>query len=74
MCVYVHRNDDGSLGGILCGHVDDTICGSGLSFSTALTTLRRRFPFRKWQVGEGIFCGSQYVQNKVTKRNHDIPD
>ena len=68
MCVYVHENDDGTHGGILCVHVDDTICGgSGLSFSTALSTLRRRFPFRKWQIGEGMFCGSKYVQNKVTK-------
>ena len=68
MCVYVHRKDDGSLGGILSVHVDDTICGgSGPSFSTALTTLRRRFPFRKWQIGEGMFCGSKYAQNKVTK-------
>ena len=48
--------------------VDDTICGgSGLSFSTALATLRRRFPFRKWQIGDGTFCGSKYVQNKITK-------
>ena len=23
--------------------------------------------FRKWQIGEGMFCGSKYVQNKVTK-------
>ena len=66
MCVYVHRDDDdGSLGGILCVHVDDTICGgSGLSFSTAL--MRRRFPFAKWQIGEGMFCGSKYVQNRVS--------
>ena len=59
--VCVHRNDDGSLGFILCVHVDDAICGSGLSFSTALTTLRRRFPFRKWQIGEGMFCCSKYM-------------
>ena len=51
VCVYVHRNAGESLGGILCVHVDDTICGgSGPSFSTALATLRRRFPFRKWQL------------------------
>ena len=36
-------------------------------FSKALTTLRNRFPFRKWQVGEGMFCSSKYVQNKDTK-------
>ena len=55
-------------GGILCVHVDDTICGgSGCLFSEALSNLRHRFPFRKWQVGEGMFCGSTYVQNKDNK-------
>ena len=41
--------------------------GSGSLFSKALTALRHRFPFRKWQVGEGMFCGSKCVQNKDTK-------
>ena len=36
-------------------------------FSKALTALRHRFPFRKWQVGEGMFCGSKYVQSKDTR-------
>ena len=58
----------GNLEGILCVHVDDTICGgSGSFFSKALTALRHRYPFRKWQVGEGMFCGSKYVQNKDPK-------
>ena len=58
----------GNLEGILCVHVDDTICGgSGPLFSKALLNLRHRFPFRKWQGGEGMFCGSKYVQNKATK-------
>ena len=44
-----------------------------LSFSKALSNLRHRFPFRKWQVGEGMFCGSEYVQNKDNKEiNKDI--
>ena len=48
--------------------MDDTVGGgSGSLFSTALATLRRHFPFQKWQVGEGMFCGSKYVQNKDTK-------
>ena len=48
--------------------VNDTICGgSGPLFSKALSNLRHRFPFRKWQVGEGMFCGSKYVQNKDNK-------
>ena len=27
----------------------------------------QRCPFRKWQVGEGMFCGSKKVQNTDTK-------
>ena len=59
VCVYSPRSTAGNLEGILCVHVDDTICG--------VLNLRHRFPFRKWQVGEGMFCGSKYVQNKATK-------
>ena len=67
VCVYSLRSTAGNLEGILCVHVDDTICsGSGPLFSKALLNFRHRFPFRKWQVGEGMFCGSQYVQNKAT--------
>ena len=67
VCVYALRGTVGNLEGILCVHVDDTICGgSGSMFSKALTALRHRFPFRKWPVGEGMFCGSKYVQNKDT--------
>ena len=71
VCVYSLRSTAGSLEGILCVPVDDTICGgSGALFSKALLNLRHRFPFRKWQVGEGMFCGSRYVQNKSDKRDH----
>ena len=50
--------------------VDDAICGgSGSLFSKVLTNQRHRFPFRKWQVGEGMFCGFKYVQNKDTKES-----
>ena len=68
VCVYSLRGTAGNLEGILCVHVDDTICGgSGSLFSEALSNLRHRFPFRKWQVGEGMFCGSKYVQNNDNK-------
>ena len=68
MCVYALRGTVGNLEGILFVNVDDTICGEfGSLFSKALTTLRNRFPFRKWQVGERMLCGSKYVQNKDTK-------
>ena len=68
VCVYSLRGTAGNLEGILCVHVDDTICGRvGSLFSKALLNLRHLFPFRKWQVGEGMFCGSKCVQNKATK-------
>ena len=68
VCVNSLRSTAGNLEGILCVHVDDTICGgSGSLFSEALSNLRHRFPFRKWQVEEGMFCGSKYVQNKDNK-------
>ena len=68
VCVLSLKGTARNLEGILCVHVDDTICGaSGPLFSKALSNLRHRFPFRKWQVGEGMFCGSKYVQNKDNK-------
>ena len=68
MCINNFRSNVGNPEGILCVHVDDTICGgSGSLFSESATALRHRFPFRKWQVEEGMFCGSKYVQNKDTK-------
>ena len=49
VCDYSLRSTAGNLEGILCVHVDDTICGGlGPSFSKALLDLRHRFPFRKW--------------------------
>ena len=68
VCDYSLRSTAGNLEGILCVHVEDTICGgSGPLFSKALLDLCHRFPFRKWQAGEGMFCGSKCVQNKATK-------
>ena len=44
--------------------------GSGSLFSKALSNLGHRFPFRKWQVGEGMFCGSKCVyRTKTPKRS-----
>ena len=44
VCVYALRNSAGNPKGILCVHVDDTICGgSGPLVTTALAEMRRRF-------------------------------
>jgi len=61
-CVFFLRDRD-ELVGILGVHVDDVIIGGrGEKFQTALTVLRETFPFRKWQKGQGSFCGAQLQQ------------
>ena len=63
-CLYYLRSDDGkSLVGIMGVHVDDTaIGGKGPKFEAAVQSLRSRFPYRKWRVREGEFCGAYYRQ------------
>ena len=53
----------GALCGVLGIHVDDSASGGrGKRWSVAIDKFRERFPFRKWQVGEGEFTGSQLRQ------------
>ena len=48
---------------MLAAHVDDTIvAGQGPEFDQAVQRLKSRFPYRKWRVGNGEFCGIQYSQ------------
>ena len=48
-------------------HVDDTIIGgSGPIYEKAVKQLRARFPYRKWRVGSGEFCGVHHAQNPQT--------
>ena len=48
--------------------MDDTaLGGQGERFQQAVAALRARFPYRKWRVNEGEFCGAYYVQHKKTK-------
>ena len=69
VCVSALRGTVGNLEGILCVFTWTTqsVVVLGSMFSKALAALRHRFPLRKWQVREGMFCGSKYVQNKDTK-------
>ena len=49
-------------------HVDDTaLGGNGAHFNHAVKQLRDRFPYRKWRIGNGEFCGAFYSQDSVTK-------
>ena len=62
-CLYYLRDKDGSLVGILGAHVDDTITGGhGPVYDQAIAALKCRFPYRKWRIGNGEFCGIQYRQ------------
>ena len=67
-CVYYFREPKShELSGVLGAHVDDSITGGeGLAYEEAVRKLRARFPFRKWRIGAGEFCGVNYVQDPVT--------
>eukprot|EP00435_Cladocopium_sp_Y103_P010611 s801_g2.t1 len=66
-CLYFLR-DGSQLIGVMGVHVDDTaLGGEGPVFEKAVSALRSRFPYRKWRIGEGEFCGAYYTQSKSTK-------
>ena len=63
-CLYTLR-EHGKLVGIMGVHVDDTaLGGSGRLFEQAVSQLRSRFPYRKWRMREGEFCGAWYQQQE----------
>ena len=67
-CLYTLR-DKGKLVGIMGVHVDDTaLGGEGLVFRQAVQDLRKRFPYRKWRINSGEFCGAFYKQDVKTKK------
>ena len=66
-CLYFLR-EDSKLVGVMGVHVDDTaLGGSGQKFQQAVKALRQRFPYRKWRVGQGEFCGAFYTQDPKSK-------
>ena len=66
-CLYFLRSPQGDLIGILGAHVDDTITGGeGPLYAAAIDKLKQRFPYRKWRIGSGEFCGIQYQQDPKT--------
>lgn len=66
-CLCFFR-EGGHLTGVLGAHVDDTMtAGQGKAYDTAINRLKSRFPYRKWKVGSGEFCGVQYEQDPESK-------
>ena len=66
-CFYFLR-EDSKLVGVMGVHVDDTaLGGSGQKFQQAVKALRQRFPYRKWRIGQGEFCGAFYTQDPKSK-------
>eukprot|EP00435_Cladocopium_sp_Y103_P021986 s2754_g5.t1 len=62
-CLYTLR-DNGDLIGVMGVHVDDTALGGmGPKFKESIRLLRERFPYRKWRISEGEFCGAWYKQH-----------
>eukprot|EP00435_Cladocopium_sp_Y103_P044898 s702_g12.t1 len=68
-CLYFLREPHSNkLCGVMGVHVDDTaVGGEGEHFKHAVESLKKRFPYRKWRVGEGEFCGSYYVQSSADR-------
>ena len=67
-CLYYLRDSEKQLVGVMGAHVDDTITGgSGPKYQEIIDKLKSRFPYRKWRVGSGEFCGVLYRQDLVTK-------
>ena len=45
-------------------HVDDTAVGGfGKLFEDSIAQPKSRFPYRKWRVKSGEFCGAWYAQS-----------
>ena len=64
-CLYWMK-ENGKLVGALGAHVDDTATGgSGSKYTKALEYLRQRFPYRKWRMDAGEFCGAHYQQDPI---------
>ena len=65
-CLFYFR-EHGVLTGVYGVHVDDCVTGgNGPGYNQAIDRLRKTFEFRKWRLGSGDFCGSQYEQDPQT--------
>ena len=67
-CLYFLRDTSGKLCGAMGVHVDDTALGGhGPYFDETVKRLKERFPYRKWRIQSGEFCGAFYTQDPQSK-------
>ena len=67
-CLYFLRDTSGKLCGAMGVHVDDTALGGhGSYFDETVKRLKERFPYRKWRIQSGEFCGAFYTQDPQSK-------
>ena len=65
--LYFLRDKENNFKGVLCVHVDDVLTeGKGVFYDKTIDELRKAFPFRKGQNGEGEYCGAYLRQNPAT--------
>ena len=70
VCVYLLRNSAVNIEGILCVHVDNTICGgSGSLFTTALTELRRRSLSERGNLVKACFAVRSMCKTNQQRRS-----
>ena len=62
----LRRPNTGSLQGIL-GHT--AVGGIPAQGASTVQQLRKRFPYRKWRISSGEFCGAMYEKDP---NSHDI--
>ena len=62
-CLYQLRNSSNQLIGLLGCHLGD-VGGMGPQYKASIEALKKRFPFRKWRVSSGEFCGTFYNQDQ----------
>ena len=69
VCVYSLRGTAGNLEGILCVHVDDTICGRVPCFPKLCQICVIVFHFASGKLEKGCFAAPRMCRTKTTKRS-----
>ena len=62
-CLYLLRDQDGRLIGLLATHVDDIVaCGSGMRYQEVRKVLQQKLRFGKWELRRFKYTGREIKQ------------